>query len=114
MLNIYFVFGVPAFLLILYLIFAYIRKKTTIRYLGFILLIIASFMLVFNLQTWQQALLEMEQALSIFIRSIRLSDLLDLDSHYCCWFSRLIKPFSCLAPAKTVKKKNRIKTCILL
>ena len=46
MLNIYFVFGVPAFLLILYLIFAYIRKKTTIRYLGFILLIIASFMLV--------------------------------------------------------------------
>lgn len=53
MLNIYFVFGVPAFLLILYLIFAYIRKKTTIRYLGFILLIIASFMLVFNLQTWQ-------------------------------------------------------------
>ena len=64
MLNIYFVFGVPAFLLILYLNFAYIRKKTTIRYLGFILLIIASFMLVFNLQTWQQALLEMEQASS--------------------------------------------------
>ena len=68
MLNIYFVFGVPMFLLILYFIFAYIRKKTTIHYLGFILLIISGFMLVFNLQTWQQALLELDhvstQALS--------------------------------------------------
>ncbi len=61
MLNIYFVFGVPIFLLVLYFIFAYIRKTTTIHYLGFILLIISGFMLVFNLQTWQQALLELEQ-----------------------------------------------------
>ncbi|MBO0462570.1 MULTISPECIES: hypothetical protein [Enterococcus] len=59
MLNIYFVFGVPAFLLILYLLFALIRKRTSIHYLGFILLIIAGFMLVFNLQTWQQALTEL-------------------------------------------------------
>ena len=61
MLNIYFVFGVPMFLLILYFVFAYIRKKTTIHYLGFILLIISGFMLVFNLQTWQQALQELDQ-----------------------------------------------------
>lgn len=59
LLNIYFVFGVPAFLLILYLVFALIRKRTSIPYLGFILLIIAGFMLVFNLQTWQQALSEL-------------------------------------------------------
>ncbi|EOH89850.1 hypothetical protein ACTNBL_02690 [Enterococcus villorum] len=61
MLNAYFVFGVPIFLLVLYFIFAYIRKKNTIHYLGFILLIISGFMLAFNLQTWQQALLEMDQ-----------------------------------------------------
>jgi hypothetical protein len=60
LLNIYFVFGVPIFLLILYLFFAYLRKKKNIHYLGFILLIIAGFMLVFNLQTWQQAVTEMD------------------------------------------------------
>lgn len=69
MLNIYFVFGVPIFLLVLYLFFAYIRKKTTLRYFGFILLIISGFILVFNLQTWQQALLEMEH-----LSTQRLSD----------------------------------------
>lgn len=64
MLNIYFVFGVPAFLLILYLVFALIRKRTSIHYLGFILLIIAGFMLVFNLQTWQQAVSELSHSSS--------------------------------------------------
>ncbi len=53
MLNMYFVFGVPIFLLFLYATIAYVRKRTTIHYLGFILLIISGFMLVFNLQTWQ-------------------------------------------------------------
>ncbi|XIO45605.1 hypothetical protein N8D15_06515 [Enterococcus faecium] len=61
MLNMYFVFGVPFFLLFLYATIAYVRKRTTIHYLGFILLIISGFMLVFNLQTWQQALLEMDK-----------------------------------------------------
>lgn len=61
MLNMYFVFGVPIFLLFLYATIAYVRKRTTIHYLGFILLIISGFMLVFNLQTWQQALLEMDK-----------------------------------------------------
>ncbi|WP_165006642.1 MULTISPECIES: hypothetical protein [unclassified Enterococcus] len=60
MLNIYFVFGVPLFLIILYLVFAYVRKHSNIHYLGFILLIISGFMLVFTLQTWQQALAEMD------------------------------------------------------
>ncbi|MGX7172717.1 hypothetical protein [Enterococcus ratti] len=59
MLNIYFVFGVPIFLWVLYLVFSYIRRKKTIHYLEFILLLISGFMLVFNLQTWQQALIEM-------------------------------------------------------
>lgn len=61
MLNMYFVFGVPIFLLFLYATIAYVRKRTTIHYLGFILLIISGFMLVFNLQTWQQALFEMDK-----------------------------------------------------
>ncbi|MBO0482353.1 hypothetical protein [Candidatus Enterococcus courvalinii] len=60
MLNFYFVFGVPIFLFALYLGFAYLRKKTKIHYLGFILLIISGFMFVFNLQTWQQAATEMQ------------------------------------------------------
>ena len=46
------------FLLALYFIFAYISKKMTIHYLGVILLIIAGFMMLFNLQTWQQASLK--------------------------------------------------------
>ena len=57
----YFVFGVPIFTTFLYATIAYVRKRTTIHYLGFILLIISGFMLVFNLQTWQQALLEMDK-----------------------------------------------------
>lgn len=60
MLNFYFVFGVPLFLFGLYLGFAYLRKKTKIHYLGFILLIVSGFMMVFNLQTWQQAATEMQ------------------------------------------------------
>lgn len=35
MLNMYFVFGVPIFLLFLYATIAYVRKRTTIHYLGF-------------------------------------------------------------------------------
>ena len=35
MLNMYFVFGVPIFLLFLYATIAYVRKRTTIHYFGF-------------------------------------------------------------------------------
>ncbi|MGM9903973.1 hypothetical protein A5844_000153 [Enterococcus sp. 10A9_DIV0425] len=69
MLNVYFVFGVPACLLFIYFIFAYIRKRSTIHYLGIILFIISSFMLMFNLQTWQQATTELA-----YLSSDQLSD----------------------------------------
>ncbi|MGM0124230.1 hypothetical protein IGI37_001604 [Enterococcus sp. AZ194] len=55
MLNPYFSFGVPLFLFILYIVFSILRKKSTVNFLGFILLIIAVFLTVFSLQVWQQA-----------------------------------------------------------
>ena len=43
MLQPYFAFGVPLFLLVLYLLFALIHRQTTIHYLRFILLLISTF-----------------------------------------------------------------------
>lgn len=53
MLNPYFAFGVPVFLLGLYIIFAIIRRKSKIHYLGFVLLLIATFMMAFSFQVLQ-------------------------------------------------------------
>ncbi len=47
MLQPYFAFGVPLFLLVLYLLFALIHRQTTIHYLRFILLLISTFLMVF-------------------------------------------------------------------
>lgn len=54
MLNPYFAFGVPLFLLLLYVVFAFIRKNTSIHYLGFVLLLIATFMMSFSFQVLQE------------------------------------------------------------
>lgn len=108
LLNIYFVFGVPAFLLILYLVFALIRKRTSIHYLGFILLIIAGFMLVFNLQTWQQAVSELSHS-----SSAELSAELGY-SVYLIWVPIgiatllfLLNIFRALLRIKQIRKKNK-------
>ncbi|WP_375179849.1 hypothetical protein [Enterococcus rotai] len=53
MLNPYFAFGVPIFLLFLYIVFAFIRKKSTVHYIGFVLLLIATFMMAFSFQVLQ-------------------------------------------------------------
>lgn len=53
MLNPYFAFGVPIFLLFLYIVFAIIRKKSNLHYIGFVLLLIATFMLAFSFQVLQ-------------------------------------------------------------
>jgi uncharacterized membrane protein YwaF len=53
MLNPYFAFGVPLFLIVLYIIFAFIRNKSHIRYIGFVLLLIATFMVAFSFQVLQ-------------------------------------------------------------
>ncbi len=55
MLNPYFAFGVPAFLLVLYVAFALFRRSSDIPYLGFVLFIIAGFLTGFSLQVIQQA-----------------------------------------------------------
>lgn len=55
MLNPYFAFGLPVGLLLLYTVFAVIRKKTRIHYLGFALFIISGFMIAFCLQVIQYA-----------------------------------------------------------
>ena len=107
MLNIYFVFGVPMFLLILYFVFAYIRKKTTIHYLGFILLIISGFMLVFNLQTWQQALQELDQ-FSVKALSERVGYPIYLD------FFDHTQPFAGVSPLQLLKKQNiKKRLCVI-
>lgn len=54
MLNPYFAFGVPLFLLLLYVFFVIIRKKTSIHYTGFVLLLIATFMVSFSVQVLQE------------------------------------------------------------
>ncbi|GGC85787.1 hypothetical protein [Enterococcus wangshanyuanii] len=53
MLNAYFAFGVPVFLVFLYIIFAIIRKKSKIHYIGFVLLLIGVFMMAFSFQVLQ-------------------------------------------------------------
>lgn len=53
MLNPYFAFGVPIFLLFLYIVFAIIRKKSKLHYIGFVLLLIATFMMAFSFQVLQ-------------------------------------------------------------
>ncbi|MGX7263986.1 hypothetical protein ACWOEF_08315 [Enterococcus crotali] len=53
MLNPYFAFGVPIFLLFLYVVFAIIRKKSKLHYIGFVLLLIATFMMAFSFQVLQ-------------------------------------------------------------
>ena len=58
MLNPYFAFGVPFFLLLLYIGFALFRRSSHIPYLGFVLFIIAGFMSVFSIQ---QALTEVNK-----------------------------------------------------
>jgi glucan phosphoethanolaminetransferase (alkaline phosphatase superfamily) len=61
MLNPYFAFGVPLFLLLLYLGFALFRRWSKIPYLGFVLFIIAGFLSVFSFQVIQQALTEINK-----------------------------------------------------
>ena len=61
MLNPYFAFGVPFFLLLLYIGFALFRRSSHIPYLGFVLFIIAGFMSVFSFQVIQQALTEVNK-----------------------------------------------------
>ncbi|WP_086313628.1 hypothetical protein A5821_001153 [Enterococcus sp. 7F3_DIV0205] len=53
MLNPYFAFGVPIFLLFLYIVFAIIRKKSKLHYIGFVLLLIATFTMAFSFQVLQ-------------------------------------------------------------
>lgn len=53
MLNPYFAFGVPIFLLFLYVVFAIIRKRSKLHYIGFVLLLISSFMMAFSFQVLQ-------------------------------------------------------------
>lgn len=53
MLNPYFAFGVPIFLLALYVIFSIIRKRSKVHYIGFVLLLIATFMMAFSFQVLQ-------------------------------------------------------------
>ena len=62
MLNPYFAFGVPAFLLVLYAAFALFRRSSDIPYLGFVLFIIAGFLTGFSLQVIQQAINEVSEA----------------------------------------------------
>ncbi|MCW3745618.1 hypothetical protein OM428_14330 [Enterococcus gallinarum] len=54
-------FGVPFFLLLLYIGFALFRRSSHIPYLGFVLFIIAGFMSVFSFQVIQQALTEVNK-----------------------------------------------------
>ncbi|KAF1301485.1 hypothetical protein IV487_11740 [Enterococcus saccharolyticus] len=60
MLNSFFAFGVPTFLVILYIGFAIFRKKSQIPYLGFALFIIAGFLSAFSFQVIQEALTELQ------------------------------------------------------
>lgn len=60
MLNPYFAFGVPAFLLLLYIIFEFVRFRATTHYLGFILLLISGFSTAFSSQVYQQYKLQPE------------------------------------------------------
>ncbi|MTD38020.1 hypothetical protein GIX45_05105 [Erwinia sp. CPCC 100877] len=53
MLNPYFAFGVPIFLLFLYIVFALLRRKSSLHYIGFVLLLIATFMMTFSFQVLQ-------------------------------------------------------------
>lgn len=55
MLNPYFAFGVPVALLVLYAGFAIFRKRSTVSYIGFVLLIIAGFLTAFCFQVIQYA-----------------------------------------------------------
>ncbi|EJR9793412.1 hypothetical protein N0Q84_000570 [Enterococcus faecalis] len=55
MLQPYFAFGVPLFLLVIYLLFALIHRQTTIHYLRFILLLISTFLMVFSFQVLQES-----------------------------------------------------------
>jgi len=61
MLNGYFALGVPVALIILYGIILVLRKKSKIPYLGFVLFIIAGFMVAFSYQVLQYALKEQSQ-----------------------------------------------------
>lgn len=56
MLNVYFAFGVPLFLLLLYFAVTIFRKKTSVPYLGFVNFIIAGFLTAFSFQVLQFAL----------------------------------------------------------
>lgn len=60
MLNEFFAFGVPIFLIILYLGFSVFRKKSTVPYLGIVLFIISGFLSVFSFQVLQQAFTEIQ------------------------------------------------------
>ncbi|HIY58592.1 MAG TPA: hypothetical protein H9829_10455 [Candidatus Tetragenococcus pullicola] len=60
MLNEFFAFGVPTFLIVLYLGFSIFRKKSTVPYLGIVLFIISGFLSVFSFQVLQQAFTEIQ------------------------------------------------------
>lgn len=60
MLNSFFAFGVPIFLLLIYLGIALFSRKSDIPYLGFVLFIIAGFLSAFSFQVLQQAFTELK------------------------------------------------------
>jgi hypothetical protein len=55
MLEPYFAFGVPVILILLYILFLFIHKRTRIHYLRLILLLISAFLLVFSFQVLQES-----------------------------------------------------------
>lgn len=60
MLNEYFALGVPIALIVLYGLILLLRKKSKIPYLGFVLFIIAGFMVAFSYQVLQYAIKEQD------------------------------------------------------
>lgn len=63
MLNGYFALGVPIGLMVLYGVILFLRKKSKIPYLGFVLFIIAGFMVAFSYQVLQYAFKEQDNLL---------------------------------------------------
>lgn len=71
MLNAYFAFGVPFFLLLLYIAFALFRRSSHIPYLGFVLFMIAGFMTAFSLQVIQQAVSQTPKQVQILTSNVQ-------------------------------------------
>ncbi len=70
MLNAFFAFGVPTFLVILYVGFAVFRKKSNIPYLGIVLFIISGFLSVFSFQVLQQAYTEIKESSETVVETV--------------------------------------------